>query len=348
MLRLIDANLNRMGEGLRVMEDIARFQLDDAEISRQLKNLRHELLENTFTLELLAARRASEDVGTSIKWPEHEKRAGLPQVIIANARRVQESLRVLEELAKLDDKHLTMDSARFESARFITYEVEQKILFKLLRKEKVSRLKGLYLILDTKSLKGRDEVSLATQAIKGGAKVIQLRDKYQNKGKLLEIARKLKYLCEEKGVLFIINDYLDVAQACGADGVHLGQDDLPLTEARSLLSPDKVIGCSTATLSEAVLAQSQGADYIALGAIYPTSSKEEVRLADLETLRQARENTSIPLIAIGGINKSNVSEVMEAGADGIAVISAVMGADDVERAAQEITTKIERGEFENE
>jgi thiamine-phosphate pyrophosphorylase len=348
VLRLIDANLNRMGEGLRVLEDIARFHLDDAGLCRQLKTLRHELLEGSFSPELLAARRVEKDVGASTKLPGEAGRAGLPQVAVANSRRIQESLRVLEELAKLGDTPLTLESARFESARFLVYEIEQKLLFKLLRKDKINRLKGLYLILDSKSLEGRDEVLVASQAILGGVKIIQIRDKFNNKSKLLETARRLKALCEEKEVLFIVNDYLDIAQACGADGVHLGQGDMPLAEARSLLSPDKVIGCSAANLSESLKAESEGADYIAVGSIYPTSSKKDFRLAGLETLRQVRGKISLPLIAIGGINAGNTVEVMEAGADGIAVISAVLGAGSVERAARDLTTKIERAGSENE
>lgn len=347
MLRLIDANLNRMGEGLRVLEDIARFHLDDAVICRHLKTLRHELLEGSFSPDILVARRAKADVGASTRLPGETGRANLSQVVIANARRVQESLRVLEELAKLADTPLTLESARFENARFKVYEIEQTLLFKLLRKEKLSRLKGLYLILDSMSMEGRDEILAATQAIRGGAKVIQIRDKFDNKRKLLERARRLKELCEENEVLFIVNDYLDIAQVCGADGVHLGQEDMPLAEARSLISPDKIIGCSAANLSESLIAESEGADYIAVGSIYPTSSKKDFRLAGLDALRQVRAKISLPLIAIGGINEGNAAEVMEAGADGIAVISAVLGAGDVEKAARDLTSKIERAEYED-
>ncbi|MFC1925338.1 thiamine phosphate synthase, partial [Chloroflexota bacterium] len=266
----------------------------------------------------------------------------------ANARRVQESLRVLEEFAKLSDSALTIKPLKLEQARFLIYELEQKILFKILRREIAGRLSGLYLIIDTKALAGRNEIEVATQAIQGGANVIQLRDKQHTKTELLEMSRKLRQVSAEKEVLFIINDYLDIAEACGADGVHLGQGDLSITEARPLISPDKIIGFSTHTLQEAVMAESEGADYIAVGSIYPTTSKEGYSLAGIETLQQIREKTTLPLIAIGGINNRNAEYVMEAGADGIAVISAVLGAEDVERAARELTTKIERAGSENE
>ncbi|HJX69994.1 MAG TPA: thiamine phosphate synthase [Dehalococcoidia bacterium] len=350
MLRLIDANLDRLGEGLRVLEDVARFLLDDAELSRQLKTLRHKLFETVYPLEqqLLDARKAGEDVGAFVKLPGEAKRTDLPQVVTANARRVQESLRVLEEFAKLPDTPLTLEPAKFEQARFSLYELEQKLLSKLLRREKAGRLAGLYLILDTQALRGRNEVGVATQAIRGGAKAIQLRDKQHSKTELLEIARRLREVCAEKEVLFIINDYLDIALATGADGLHLGQKDLPLSEAHRFLSIDKLVGCSAATLSEAVQAQAEGADYIAVGSIYPTLSKENFRLVGLKTLQQIRRKISLPLIAIGGINETNVAEVIKAGADGIAVISAVLGAEDVEGATRKLVTKLEKARSESE
>jgi len=344
VLRLIDANLDRLGEGLRVLEDIARFLLDDTELCQQLKTLRHKLVEDFHPLEpqLLTARKVREDVGAFMKLPEEVKHKDLPTLVIANARRVQESLRVLEEFARLSNTSLVVKPARFEQSRFTLYELEQKLVSKLLRWEKASRLTGLYLILDTQVLQGRSEVEVAAQAIRGGAKVIQLRDKQYSKAKLLEVAQKLKKVCAEKEALFIINDYLDIALAAGADGLHLGQKDLPVSEARRLLPIDKLIGCSTTTLSQAVRAQSDHADYIAVGSIYPTLSKGNFKLVGLDTLRRIRGKVSLPLIAIGGINQTNIEEVMKAGANGVAVISAVLGAEDVEGATRELVTKIEQ------
>ena len=210
----------------------------------------------------------------------------------------------------------------------------------MLRHDKLSRLSGLYLVLDTQALKGRDAVEVAARAIRGGAKVIQLRDKQLMRGEVLEIARRLKEICAEKGVLFIVNDYLDIALAAGADGLHLGQEDLPLAEARRLLPIDSLIGCSATSLSQAVRAQAGGADYVAVGSIYPTLSKEKFKLVGLETLRRVRSRVSLPLIAIGGIDHTNVKEVMKAGATGVAVISAVLGADDVEEATRRLAARL--------
>jgi thiamine-phosphate pyrophosphorylase len=187
---------------------------------------------------------------------------------------------------------------------------------------------------------------VALEAIRGGAKVIQLRDKQGDKRELLERAQKLKAVCAAKGALFIINDWLDLTLAADADGVHLGQKDLPVSEARRLLPLDKLIGCSTTTLAEALQAQSDGADYIAVGALYPTSSKEDARLVEWGTLPQIRQATSLPILAIGGINQANVEEVIKEGADGIAIISAILGAEDIKGATHELAAKLEQAKLQ--
>lgn len=342
LLRLVDANLDRIAEGLRVLEDITRFLLNDAPLSQQLKALRHELLrfDYPFQQQLLAHRKVEEDVGVSIEVPSEGQRQDLPSLAIANARRVQESLRVLEEFAKLPEAPPVLNSATFKQARFSLYEIEQRLVFKLLRENKSRKLAGLYVILDTQALKGRHEIEIARQVVRGGAKSIQLRDKQQDKRELLQIAREIKKICAEKEVLFIVNDHLDIALAAEADGLHLGQNDLPVAIARKILPLDRIIGCSTATLTEAIQARADGADYIAVGSIYPTSSKENIRLAGLETLSRIHQEISLPLIAIGGIKESNVKEVIQAGASGIAVISAVLGTEDVEQATRQLAAKL--------
>ena len=342
MLRLIDANIDRLGEGLRVLEDVARFLLNDAALCRRLKTLRHKLVRDVQPLEqeLLSARRVAEDVGAPAKLPAGTEHQDLVALVTANSRRVQESIRVLEEFARLSSAPIGAKPAKLQRFRFEVYELEQELVSKLLRHDKLSRLSGLYLVLDTQALKGRDAVEVAARAIRGGAKVIQLRDKQLMRGEVLEIARRLKEICAEKGVLFIVNDYLDIALAAGADGLHLGQEDLPLAEARRLLPIDSLIGCSATSLSQAVRAQAGGADYVAVGSIYPTLSKEKFKLVGLETLRRVRSRVSLPLIAIGGIDHTNVKEVMKAGATGVAVISAVMGADDVEEATRRLAARL--------
>ena len=342
MLRLIDANLDRLGEGLRVLEDISRFLLNDAVLSKRLKTLRHSLVKSLGSLEqdLISARRVAEDVGAPTEKRVTLQHKDLPAMVMANSRRVQESLRVLEEFSRLSGEPLAGKAGEFESIRFEAYELEQQLVGRLLRQDKASRLKGLYLVLDTAALKGRDAVEVAAAAIRGGAKTIQLRDKLRTKAELLTVARKLRDMCAEKGVLFIVNDHLDIAMAVSADGLHLGQNDLPPAEARRILPIDTLIGCSTHSTAEAVRAQAGGADYVAVGSIYPTTSKEKYKLVGLDTLRRTRSKVLVPLIAIGGINHANVQEVMEAGADSVAVISAVLGSDDVEKATRRLVAKM--------
>lgn len=215
----------------------------------------------------------------------------------------------------------------------------------MMMKDKIKSLAGLYVIIDTQALRGRSEKEVAQQAIKGGAKVIQLRDKERSRAELLGIAQQLSSICAENEVLFIMNDYLDIALATDADGLHLGQDDLPIPVARRIFPGNRLIGCSTHSLAEALEAQSQGADYIAIGSIYPTMSKESAKVIGLGMLQQIREAIAVPLIAIGGINEDNVEEVIKAGADGVAVISAVVGKEDVEGAARRLAAKIEQAKL---
>lgn len=342
ILRIIDANLNRIGEGLRVLEDIARLLLNDVSLTQPLKDMRHEIVRGdwSFNRQLIQARNSAGDVGIDIEAVGEEKQRDLPLIVVANARRVQESLRTLEEFAKLPATKF--DPEKFKQARFNLYTIERRLLSKLLRQDKVKRISGLYVIIDTQALQGRNHIEVTRQAISGGARIIQLRDKIHNKRGLLPIAQQLKTVCAEHDVLFIINDYLDLALATGADGLHLGQSDLPMPVARQWLPIDRILGCSVTTVDEATAAQSQGADYIAVGAMYPTPSKAAPVVVGPERLRQVRQAVTLPLVAIGGISQENVTEVMSAGADSIAVINAVLGAEDIAEACRQIVSEIER------
>lgn len=344
MLRLIDANVDRLGEGLRVLGEVARFLLDDAVLSRRLQALRRQVVKDIATLEcdLLSARRALEDVGLLTRSPVTPKHKDLCALVTANSRRVQESLRVLEEFSRLPDSPLAGRADDFESLRFEVYDLERQLIGKIQRRDRAGRLKGLYLVLDIAALEGRDAMDVATAAIRGGVTTIQLRDKERGKAKILALAKKLKDLCSSKGVLFIINDHLDIAMLVRADGLHLGQDDLPLAEARRILPIDMLLGCSTHGVAEAVRARANGADYVALGSIFPTTSKEKYKLVGVETLRRTRTKISLPIVAIGGIKQTNIKEVMEAGADGVAVISAILGAADVEKATRKLVARMKR------
>jgi thiamine-phosphate pyrophosphorylase len=340
-LRIIDANCNRIGEGLRFLEDIARFLLNDSVLSKQLKTMRHNLVKSLsrFGTALLSERDSEADVGarTGIR-----SRQDLLSLVTANAKRVEEALRVMEELSKLPDLSTTLRSKDFEQARFNLYALEKELLARLSRRQSARQLTGLYVIIDTQSLGAKSAVDATGKAIRGGAKVIQLRDKQHAKGKLLIIAQKLKAICNKAKVLFIMNDYLDIAVAAEADGIHIGQDDLPLSVVRKEMPIDRIIGISTKTLAQAQKAEAEGADYVAVGSIFPSLTKESATVVGLERLCQVRQAISIPVVAIGGINSENIGEVMSSGADSAAVISAVLAQKDIESATRRLVREIEK------
>ena len=341
ILRIIDANCNRISEGLRLLEDIARFVLNDVELSQQLKSIRHAIIAslNKFGPDLLSARNAEGDVGAGI---ELSQRQDLLSLIMANAKRAEEGLRVIGELAKLPEISPTLSSNNFEKARFQLYTLERELASKVLRRQKIARLKGLYVIIDTQALDFKGEVDATSKAIRGGTRIIQLRDKHYDNGKLLALAQKMKALCRKDNALFIINDHLDIALAADADGLHIGQEDLPLPIVRKELPIDKIIGCSICTVAQALKAQAGGADYIAAGSIFPTLTKNGATVIGIEQLKQIKQVISIPLVAIGGVNRDNMAQVMAAGADAAAVISAVLKQKNIEQATHQLIEEIEQ------
>ncbi len=191
----------------------------------------------------------------------------------------------------------------------------------------------LYVITGEEFHPERDVVEVMEEAIQGGADIIQLRDKTSDKKTVFEKAKKLKALCASYDIPFIVNDHIDVALAIEADGVHVGQEDLPLTEVRKLVGPDKIIGVSSHCLSEAITAEKEGADYIGVGPIFATKSKVDV--VDPVTtsyIQEVKAAISIPFVAIGGIKKHNLQEVVDAGAERVCVITEIVAAEDVKQA----------------
>ncbi|MGD0205946.1 MAG: thiamine phosphate synthase [Dehalococcoidia bacterium] len=207
-------------------------------------------------------------------------------------------------------------------------------------KDRIATLpRGLYVIIDPEVVGGRQEEEIARQAIEGGARLVQLRDKQREKGLQLAVARRLKEVCAQAGVPLIINDHLDLALASDADGVHVGQKDLPVSIVRRLM-PAAIIGCSTNNVEEALRAQADGASYVSVGRLFPTDSKADTRPATLETLRAVKQAVHIPVAAIGGISEENIDAILAAGADLVAVIGAVVAAPDVREAARRLAERI--------
>jgi thiamine-phosphate pyrophosphorylase len=197
------------------------------------------------------------------------------------------------------------------------------------------------LILDAGHLRVSAEVA-AREAIDAGVRLFQYRDKNGTRRAIFEACRRLSVLLKRSNAVFIVNDHPDISLAVEANGVHLGQDDLPADEARRILGSGKIIGVSTHSTEQAMAAQSAGADYIGFGPLFPTRTKDAGSLQGIESLRQIRKAVMLPVIAIGGINIQNVGEAIAAGADGAAVISAVLSAADLRQAAREMVARIKR------
>jgi len=196
----------------------------------------------------------------------------------------------------------------------------------------------LYVITDRRL---RDEISSVKDALEGGATTIQLRLKNTSTREMIEIVKKIRKICEDYSALFFVNDRLDVALAVNADGVHVGHEDMPLYMVREI-APNLIVGASARNLEEAIKAEKEHADYIGAGSVFPTKSKEDAVIMGLDELERIVRNVKIPVVAIGGIDHSNVEKVLRTGVDGIAVISAIVGAEDVKKAAQEMRKIIEK------
>lgn len=194
----------------------------------------------------------------------------------------------------------------------------------------------LYAITDRHWLNGRSLYEVVKESLDGGVTFLQLREKQLDEDHFLEEAKKLQGLCSEYNVPFIINDNVEIALAINADGVHIGQSDMEMKEAREKLGPDKIIGVSAHTKEEALLAQAQGADYLGVGAVFPTSSKDDAESVSYETLKEICEVVSIPVVAIGGITKDNLHQLSGSGISGVSVISAIYAQSDIKEAAREL------------
>ena len=201
---------------------------------------------------------------------------------------------------------------------------------------------SLYLVTDRGLSRGRSTLEIVEAAVRGGASCVQLREKNCSTREFIEQARALGSLLRSSGIPLIINDRLDVAQAVGADGVHLGQSDMPLDIARAIVKDTMIIGISAESLRDALEAEKGGADYLGVSPIYATPTKTDTAPAlGLEGLRQIREAVNLPLVGIGGLNHSNAGDVIHNGADGVAVVSAIVSADDPQQAARRLRTVID-------
>ncbi|PZV12816.1 MAG: thiamine phosphate synthase [Leptolyngbya sp.] len=317
LLRILDANLDRAREGLRVVEEWCRFALGNADLTQECKALRQELA-TWHTAELRAARDTPGDPGTALTHPGEETRADVQQVLQANICRVEEALRVLEEYGKV---HQSAMGLACKHMRYRVYTLESKLTGS--RLHQTLQRSRLYLVTSP-SEKLCEQVEAALQ---GGLTLVQYRNKEADDQIRLEMADKLCRLCHHYGALFIVNDRVDLAVAVNADGVHLGQQDIPFAIARQLLGAQRLIGRSTKNPDEMHQAIQEGADYIGVGPVYETPTKAGKAAVGLDYVRYAVDHATIPWFAIGGIDANNLAVVLATGADRVAVVRAIMQAD---------------------
>jgi thiamine-phosphate pyrophosphorylase len=334
--RIIDANLNRAREAARVVEEHVRFVLNDVELTRRLKDVRHRLRGMADTLggdTLLAERDTSGDVGTRITTAAELRRESPGAVASAALKRLQEALRVLEEYGKLRSPAA---AAEAEALRYQAYGVESELHAPRHR----LRAARLCVIVTASLCRGREIAEVTRDAIRGGADVIQLREKTTETRPLFDVAIRLRAVTRDEGALYIINDRADIAAAAEADGVHLGQTDLPLSAARGILGFRAIIGCSSHSVEQAQRAADEGADYIGVGTVFPSKTKRRETIEGPGVVRHVVREVDVPAFAIGGINAENVEQVVVAGCCRVAVCSAVIGSDDVEGAVRALCSKL--------
>ncbi len=326
--RIIDANINRVSEGIRVIEDVVRFNFANEKLTENLRNTRHVLrkLFNNEKKSLLLFRDSDKDIGKKISQNScADKKKDMESMAVANFKRIQEGLRVIEEICKTCGyygKGKTVEQIRFE---FYTIEKEFSGFFK----KKLPS--GIYGITAEKFSRGRTNICVVREMVKAGVSVIQYREKYKYKTskQILNECYEIRKITNDYNVVFIVNDYIDIAMIVEADGVHLGQDDIDIKDARKILD-NKIVGISTHSKKQAQKAVEEGADYIGVGPIYSTKTKENVcDPVGLQYLEYVVSDILIPFVAIGGIKEYNIEQVIRAGAETVSLVTEITGADDI-------------------
>ncbi len=334
-IRLLDANINRSAEGLRVLEDIARFRFDHQKISADIRRLRHQVRDLFKGREkvLLASRDSDHDVGVITSSSQGEdSRANLKDTVLSNFKRVQEAFRTIEEILKSKGEYTAGKNA--ENWRFDAYALEPKLLDLF----SPGFPKGIYGILGEKFSRGKTNVQVAKEIVDAGIDILQYREKVKDKS-LKEIhseCMEIRKITKDANVPFIINDFADIALMVGADGIHQGQDDLPITEVKKI-APDMMIGCSTHSPAQADQAIVDGADYIGVGPIFSTQTKEDVcEAVGFEYLEYVADHHTIPFVAIGGIKRHNLKDVISRGAKTVCLVTEIIGAENIKERVKEI------------
>ena len=346
LMRVIDANANRAREGLRVLEDAARFCLEDVQLTTQAKTLRHRVTEVVRLLgpsNLLDSRDTPGDVGTAVATESESTRHGHRSVVAASGKRVGEALRSIEEAAKVTRPGLAPE---LERIRYAVYELEQSVLLGLTGT--IPADWSVCLLL-TESACRKPWEHVIAGAIEGGVDCIQVREKSMSMKQLAERTTAVIDIARPAGVEVIVNDHVDVAIATGADGVHLGQDDLSPASARSICGHSLLIGSSTHSLEEAADAVGQDVDYIGVGCMFSSRLKPGLQASSTPLLEElVRAHPDLPHLAIGGICRDNIEEVINAGGRAVAVCHGICDAEDPAGAAAHLSEAIHAARLEQE
>jgi thiamine-phosphate pyrophosphorylase len=339
--RILDAGANRAREALRVIEDYCRFCLDDRLLSEQLKDLRHQLAEQFASLPgrtFLEARETLRDVGTEITATGERERPTLLAAVHANLKRLQEALRSLEEYAKIRNPGV---GQVMEQLRYRSYTLERAILLGTSARARLADAR-LYVLLTGAQCAASLEWTIA-EAAAGGATIFQLREKQLGDRELLERARKVRAWTQKAGALLIMNDRPDIARLVEADGVHVGQDDLPIKEVRRIVGPGALLGVSTHDVAQVRQAVLDGASYIGIGPTFTSGTKDFAEYPGLEFVHQATAVTSLPAFVIGGITLQNLDKVLAAGGCRVTVSQAIAQADEPQAVAAAINRMLQVG-----
>ena len=336
--RLLDAAANRAREALRVIEDYARFVLNDEFLTRELKQIRHALAEGLSILPengLLAARDTQGDVGTNVATVAEYQRAGITAVLTAAFKRLQEALRSLEEYGKIVDGEL---GRRFESQRYRAYTLEKAVLRTQANRSRL-RDQGIYLLV-TDALCPVGAGRVIHEALSAGVRMIQVREKEMTDRQLIAHCRDVRRWTRERDALLIVNDRPDIAAMVDADGVHIGQDECSVADARVIVGPQRLIGVSTHSIQQARVAVLDGADYLGVGPTFPTRTKAFDDFPGLAFVNEVAREIALPWFAIGGIGLENLDDVMIAGAHRVALSSGICSATDPRSAAEQFLCAI--------
>jgi thiamine-phosphate pyrophosphorylase len=340
--RIIDANYNRAREGLRVAEEFCRFALDNQQLSSRCKEIRHKLSASISKIDsqrLIASRDTENDVGCDVKIAEPMKRQSLEDCVTAGLARTVEAIRAITESVSVFDVKIANE---FEKIRYDCYTIEKDISLFGFPAIKFKNAR-LYCIITMQA--GIDVLNIAKQCTAGGADCLQLRAKDISDAELLPLAREFVKIGKDNNVVIIINDRADIAIAADADGVHLGQNDLPANEIRKLQLKPLIIGASTHSMDELASAVEQRPHYVGVGSVFSTNTKQQVEICGLDYVKQATDflkTKSVEAVAIGGITLENVDKVLATGAKRIAVSSCVCLAENPADICKKFKEKLDR------